>query len=256
MPGQLRTQRTIAVSQLLRLYPQYGGLTETLRGAVGNRYKALQMQFQRPFVNGFNFVIGYNFNREQNQEFYDEQDTYTRNFTWQPARNPHHRVTGAAIYQLPFGKGRKYMNNMNPVVDAILGGWSTSGLFTYNSGAYQRFGGALVDGDPTLSGPTNERWFDTSKFKVLPAFTRRTNPLQYDSLKGPRFVNFDTTLAKEFAIKERLKFEFRVEAYNLTNAFTGSDPDVSVTSATFGRITSQRAGLFGRQIQYSGRLVW
>ena len=122
---------------------------------------------------------------------------------------------------------------------------------------YLRFGGALVDGDPGLDEPTKERWFDTSKFKVLPAFTRRANPLQYDSTRGPRYVNFDATVAKKFPMKgERLKFELRAEAYNLFNAFTGADPDVSVTSNTFGKITAQRAGVFGRQIQFSGRLIW
>ena len=40
------------------------------------------------------------------------------------------------------------------------------------------------------------------------------------------------------------------------HAFTGADPDVSVTSATFGKITAERSGIFGRQIQFSGRLIW
>ena len=256
MPGQLRTQRQVAVRELLRPYPQYGALTEALRGGLGNRYKSLQMQFQRPFVNGFNLVVGYNYNRERNEEFYDEQDNFLLNPTWQPARNARHRITGAAIYELPFGKGRALMNSGNPILDGIFGGWSISGLFTYNTGLYLRFGGALVDGDPGIDNPTMGRWFDTSKFKQLPAFTRRTNPLQYDSVKGPRYVNIDGTLAKEFKILERLKFELRGEAYNLTNRFTGADPDLSVTSATFGKITAQRAGVFGRQIQFSGRFIW
>ncbi len=257
MPGQLRTQSTVAVRELLRPYPQYNDLNERLIGGIDSRYKALQMRFQRPFVNGFNFVVGYNYNRESNQEFYDEQDNFTRTFTFQPARNARHRITAASVYELPFGKGRKYMSNTNRLADAVLGGWSTTFLFTYNSGLYLRFGGALVDGDPGVSEPTSQQWFDTTKFKVLPSFTRRANPLQYDSVKGPRFVNADATLAKEFpVIGERLKFELRGEAYNLLNAFTGADPDVSVTSATFGKITTQRAGVYGRQVQFSGRFIW
>jgi hypothetical protein len=257
MPGQLRTQRNVAVSELLRPYPQYSGLVETLRGGVGNRYRALQMQFQRPFVNGFNMVIGYNYNREQNQEFYDNVDNFTQNFTWQPASNARHRITGASIYELPFGKGKKFMNSAPALVQAMFGGWSTSTLFTYNSGLYLRSPGAVVSGDPGVAEPTSNRWFDTSKFSVLPAFTRRTNPLQFNNVKGPRFVNFDATVAKEFPVyKERLKFELRGEAYNLLNAFTGSNPDTNPTSVNFGRIVSQRAGNFGRQIQFSGRFIW
>lgn len=255
MPGQLRTQANIAVNELLRPYPQYSALTETLRGGIGNRYRSLQMQFQRPFVNGFNLVVGYNYNNSRNQEFYDNVDNYSQNLTWQPAPQARHRITGAGIYQLPFGKGRSMMNN-NAVLDAIFGGWSTSTLFTYNSGAYLRFGGALADGDPGLDNPTSSQWFDTTKFKVLPAFTRRTNPLQYSNVKGPRFVNVDATLGKEFKIIERLKFELRGEAYNLLNSWTAADPSTVPTAATFGKLFSSRAGVYGRQIQFSGRFIW
>ena len=258
MPGQLRTQQNIAVNQLLRPYPQYTDLFERVRGGLGNRYKSLQMQFIRPFANGLNLVMGYNFNRESNQEFYDEQDNFTKSFTWQPARNARHRLTAASVYDLPFGKGRKYMGSANKVVDGVLGGWSLSGLFTFNTGLYLRFGGLAVSGDPVLSNPTAARWFDTSVLKQLPAFTRRTNPLQFGNLKGPRFVNTDVTISKQFSIlpEGRLKFELRGEAYNLTNRFPMADPDLTPTSASFGRVVAQRAGVFGRQIQFSGRLVW
>jgi hypothetical protein len=77
-------------------------------------------------------------------------------------------------------------------------------------------------------------------------------------LKGPRFWNVDSVVAKEFKLipEERLKFELRFEAYNLTNRFPAADPDVTVTSANFGKIVGQRAGVFGRQIQFSGRFIW
>jgi hypothetical protein len=257
MPGTIRTQRTVAVSTLLRPHPQYAALNETLQGGIRNRYRSLQLQFQRPFVNGFNFVVGYNYNNSRNEEFYDEQDLFTQTLTYQPARNARHRLTGAFIYELPFGKGRPFMTDANAIVDGILGGWSVSTLFTYNSGLYLRFGGMLAEGNPRLDDPGNNRWFDTSLFARLPAFTRRTNPLQYDGVTGPRYVNTDATLAKEFnLVAERLKFELRAEAYNLTNAFTGADPSTAVTAATFGQITAQRNGIFGRQIQFSGRLIW
>ena len=258
MPGQLRTQATIAANQLTRPYPQYNDLVERTIGGLGNRYRSLQMQFIRPFASGFNVVMGYNYNRERNQEFYDEQDNFTRTFNWFPARNARHRLTGATVYDLPFGKGRKYMGSANRLADGVLGGWSLSSLFTYNTGLYLRFGGLLASGDPTLDNPTTGRWFDTSVLKQLPAFIRRTNPLQYDNLKGPRFVNVDTTISKQFPIlkEDRLKFELRGEAYNLTNRFPAADPDQTPTSATFGKVVAQRAGVFGRQIQFSGRLVW
>jgi len=258
MPGQLRTQANVATSQLLRPYPQYGSLVETLRGGFGNRYKSLQMQFQRPFANGFNFTIGYNYNRERNEEFYDIVDNFTNTPSWQPATNARQRITGAAIYELPFGRGRKFGANMNGILDGMLGGWSVSGLATANTGIFMRLGNVVVDGDPTLENPTRDRWFDTSKVKILPAFTRRTNPVQFPGLVGPAYFNMDTTLAKQFdIIKERLKFELRAESYNTSNHFTGTiAPVIDVNSPNFGKIIQQRPGIFGRQIQFSGRLVF
>jgi hypothetical protein len=256
MPGQLRTQANVPVTQLLRQYPQYGDIQQRLTGQANNRYQALQISLQRPFVNGFNFLFGYNYNNERNEEYYDEQDNYLDNLTYFNAVNPRHRLTGATIYELPFGKGRKFMSGANRVVDGILGGWSLSTLFSVNSGQYLRFGGYLVDGDPSLDNPTKSQMFDTSKFQRLPAFTRRQNPLQYDGVKGMRFKNVDMTLAKSFLITERVKFELRMEAYNAFNNFNGNLPNTTFGNSAFGAITDQLPGYLGRQFQYSGRFTW
>jgi hypothetical protein len=256
MPGQLRTQANVAVSQLLAPYPQYTTLNDSLIGSRNDHYKSLQIAVRRPFANGFNLTVGYNYNRESGQEYYNDVATYLRKFSWQPAQTAYHRLTGAAIYELPFGKGRKYMGNANRFVDYALGGWSTSALYTYNSGTPIRLGSAVVSGDPALSNPTSGQWFDTTKIKILPAFTERVNPVQYDDLLGPRFVNIDMTLSKRFSITERLKFELRVEGYNVVNSFTGATPSVDPTSPNFGRIISEAAGIYGRQIQYTGRFIF
>jgi hypothetical protein len=256
MPGQLRTQANVPISQLLRLYPQYGDISQRLTGLSHNRYQAMQLQAQRAFLNGFNFILGYSYNHDRNEEYYDDQDNYLNSLTWQHSVNPRHRLTGASIYQLPFGKGRKFMTNTNRVIDGIFGGWSLSGLFAYNSGQFLRFGGNLVDGDPSLDHPTKERMFDTSKFQRLPAFTRRTNPLQYDGVKSMRFKNVDLTLAKTFKIVERVNFEIRMESYNATNTFNGDLPSTSFGTSAFGAVTAQRPGYLGRQLQYSGRFTW
>src|SRR5260221_14425877 len=99
-------------------------MVESIRSGSENNYRSLQMQFQLPFVNGFNFVIGYNYNRERNLVFYVNVDVYTSSFTWQPAQNARHRLTGAAIYELPFGRGRKFMTSAPKAVDLMFGGWA------------------------------------------------------------------------------------------------------------------------------------
>jgi len=255
-PGQLRNQATVAIRELLKPYPQYGLLQEMLLPGLRNRYRALQLKAQRPFANGFNFVLGYNYNRERRQEFFNDDDRFLGRLTWQDGPNPRHRLTVAGIYELPVGRNRVLLPNAPAVVDAILGGWSVSGIYTYNSGAFLRFGPAVVSGDPRIDNPVRERMFDTSKFARLPAFTPRTNPLQYPGVTGPRYANLDLTLAKIHAITEHLKLEIRMEAYNATNSFMGANPVLNVDSSLFGRVVAQRGGFFGRQLQYSARLIW
>jgi hypothetical protein len=95
-------------------------------------------------------------------------------------------------------------------------------------------------------------YFDTSKFKLLPAYTPRLNPWQYDGVKGSRNWNIDLSVAKYFKMTETIKMEFRMEAYNLTNSFVPGLPNMTVGSPQFGRSVTQ-ANL-GRQLQYTLRL--
>ena len=89
---------------------------------------------------------------------------------------------------------------------------------------------------------------------MLPAYTPRTNPWFYDSLRGPGFWQLDSTLVKYFKITERMKLEFRMEFYNLPNAFMPSDPDLGVGSGTMGKSTWVAGGNYGREIQYTARI--
>ncbi len=255
-PGQLRNQQTVAIRDLLKPYPQYGKLVEMLMPGVSNRYQAWQVKAQRPFANGFNVLLGYNYSRERRQEFFSEDDMFTDRLTWQDSPNPRHRLTLAGICEVPVGRNRALLAHAPSLADAVVGGWSLSGIYTYNSGPFLRFGPALVSGNPRIDNPTRERMFDTSKFTRQPAYTPRTNPWQYPGVSGPRYSNLDLTLAKIQPLTEGLKLEIRMEAYNATNSFMGANPVLNVDSSLFGRVVAQRGGFFGRQFQYSGRFLW
>jgi hypothetical protein len=69
---------------------------------------------------------------------------------------------------------------------------------------------------------------------------------------GPRYWELDSSLSKQFSLTERFKLELRFEAYNLTNSFMPSDPDVNVYSSTFGRVVGQSN--IGRECQANLRL--
>lgn len=256
MPGTLRTQAKVSVASLLTPYPQYSALNELMQGGAGDHYRALQISVRRPYANGLTVMAGFNYNNEVDQGFYDDIATYARNLTWIPANTSRMRLTGATVYELPVGKGRHFMSHMNPVLDGILGGWVVSALFTYNSGIPIRLGGAVVNGDPALSNPTRNEWFNTADVTLLPAFTPRSNPVQYSDLVGPHVVNLDSTLGKQFSIKERFRFELRFEAYNTLNNLNLTDPVTSITNANFGKVIDERTGFYGRQIQFSGHLTF
>ena len=253
LPGPLRNRPTVTVRSLLGPYPQYTAVNQTNTDARLNRYHALQMRVQRSFSKGYSFTWAYNYNRERSTEFFNDDNEFAGLFTYQDSNNPRHRFGTGGTYDLPFGKGRPYLNSAHPVLNAILGGWSTSSIMTFNSGPFLRFGSMLTDNsNPKIDNPTRDRWFDTLKFQRALPYTPRTNPKQYDGVLGPKYWNLDTTVSKYFPIGERFKLEFKFEAYNLTNSFIPTNPNVDVNSALFGRSTNQQN--LGREMQYSLRL--
>jgi hypothetical protein len=251
-PGQLRNQARVTRRSLLSTYPQYGALTQNNTSGFKNRYHAIQVKAQRNFSNGLFFLFGYNFNREQNSYFFNDITEFGQQIDWLDSNNPRHRISYAGSYELPFGRGRKWLASSHVVTNAVLGGWSASWLLFYNSGVYLRFPAQVTPAGTPAAIRDRNRWFDTSGFDRQPAFTPRTNPWQYNDLAGPRNWNLDATLSKFFQLNERFKLEMRMEAYNLTNSFVPNDPATNFTAATFGRTTNQINR--GREFQYTARI--
>lgn len=257
MRGQLRSQRTVALRQLLKPYPHYNTVRQVNTNGVRNRYNALQIRAQRPFANGFNFLVAYNYNRERTEEFFNKEEQFVNEFQYVNSTRPRHRMTVAGTYEFPIGKGRKYLGQANSVVDAVLGGWVTSWIYTYQAGEQLRFGMMEVVGDPKIDNP--DKWgymFNPDAFKFIQNsdFKVRTNPFTYPGVLGPGLKNLDINLAKSFQIDERFRLELKMEAYNVSNTFTGANPTTNITSGNFGRVTSQAAGQLGREFQYNIRL--
>lgn len=251
-PGQLRNQEKVTIQSLLVPYPQYKNLSRSTVPAVHDRYRALQLSLQRSSARGYSFLWAYNYHRQKTEGFFNSDDQYADRFTFLPSNMPRHRMSLAGTYDLPFGRGRRYLGGVNRVVNAFFGGWALSGIHTFNSGEFLRFGQMIVNGDPRIGDKTRDRWFDTSVFQKAESFTPRTNPQQYDGLTGPKFWNVDLTLGKYFPITERVRIEFRMEAYNVTNSFIPSMPVTDVLNTNFGRSVNQ--GNAGRELQYTVRI--
>lgn len=253
MNGSLRTEPTVALSQLLKPYPQYGDLTQ--HGWPGQRdhYYGLALQFSRPMAHGWTFLGTYNYSRQTHTDYYNDIDNYNHKYTMFDRAYPRHNIRMGGTYELPFGIGRQHFSNVPRAVDAVIGGWATSHIFYWRSGDLVTFGSDQLVCDPSRDIPSGY-YFNGSCLKTLPAYTIRTNPRYYEGVRGPKWWEIDSTLVKYFKLTERFQLEFRMEFYNLTNSFMPSDPDTTPESGTTGRSTWVAGGNYGREIQFSTRL--
>jgi len=159
-----------------------------------------------------------------------------------------HRAVFSYVWDLPFGKDRKY-NLGNAVANRITGGWQISGITTLTTG--RPFNLALAagvnNGAPSwpnrtcngkLDNPVPDRWFNETCFAAPPAFTYGN--VGRGILYSPGNNNFDMSFVKNnrFGQDERLNFQFRFEAYNLFNTPYFGFPNANIGSPTVGRITS------------------
>jgi hypothetical protein len=257
MPGPLYNQQTVSLGSLLVPYPQYSALAEFGHCCASERYNSLELKAQRVFSQGYNFLFAYVYIREKSQLYFSDMDVFTNHLVYQDSDQPHHRISSAGTYELPFGRSRKYMSNIPKALDFAIGGWKVTGVLTLISGDYPRFNnnstgaGMIVVGDPCLDNPTPSKWFNTAAFQQIPANTYmlRTNPLQFGCLTGPQFFSLDGTLSKSFKITERVQTEFKMAAYNATNRLNRGDPDTNIYSSTFGQALYQGSpgGTFGQQ---------
>lgn len=253
MPGTLATEQTVPVSQLLRPYPQYGDLNLNAWPGSSDHYYALQLKAERRMGNGIGFLLAYNYNREYHDQYFNAIDQYDNKFTMLDRAYPRHSLRVSGTWDLPFGKGRQFANNINPILEGVIGGWTTSSMLMWSSGNLLTFQQADVTGDPRANVPAGDA-FNPAVFQVPAAYTPRTNPWYYDGLRGPRFWQLDSTLVKYFPITERISLELRMEFYNLPNTFIKSDPDTGIGSGTMGQSTGVAAGNYGREIQYAARI--
>jgi hypothetical protein len=256
-PGALWNQATVGVTALAKPYPQYGGLT-VIDGIDGGNmiYHSLQIKATKSFSNGYTLLFGYNYHVQVNQTFYDNVDNYLQHWTSLDSGTPRHRITGAGTWALPVGKGRKFLNSAPRLLDILLGGWNMAGTLTYHSGSLLNFGGMLVNGDPHIDNPGPGAWFNTSVFKQLPAFTRRTNPWYYSDIRGPQYFHLDGSLNKDFAITDRIRYQLHMDAFNAINNMNYNNPNMSVTSSQFGKSTDIYSQDYGRRLQLGMRVTF
>jgi hypothetical protein len=194
---------------------------------------------------------------------------------WGPsALNAAAQSSISARYELPFGHGKRFMNNAGALADRLAGGWQLNGIATLLSGfpfTPQAGSNRSGDGDtrnpdrpslnPAFSGPivtgNPNQWFNPAAF-VLPAIGTYGN-LGRGALTGPGLADLDLSLFKSFVVTERTSLQFRSEFFNVLNHvnFASPNPIVfanGVYSSSAGLITSTVTT--SRQIQFGLKLIF
>ncbi|MEO8682783.1 MAG: hypothetical protein ABI665_27290, partial [Vicinamibacterales bacterium] len=263
-PGQQRNSATVPLSALLVPYPQYGTITQTNTNGKKLNTQTIELRGQRPFRKGFSVLVAYAYNRERIQQWFDDIANYKvlrsggeDGWEWRPTDTPVNRLTSAFSWQLPVGKGQAVGTDWNTALDSVLGNWQYTAAGRFYSGRPVFFNTSyVVSGNPKLSSPTNDKWFDTSKFAVQDSFTARSNPYYYSGLNGPSAYFTDMTLTKMFNLNSTKRIEARIEAYNVLNMIVWDQPEVNLSSANFGKVTRKRVDGQGREIQIGVRFVF
>ena len=245
-PGDIQTRR---------LYPDFGFTAQMGSGSNAN-YNGLQVQFTRRMSNGLQFLAGYTFarnisNNEGEEGGYSDggaplgqNDNDQRNERGLTVNDVRHRFTFSSMYELPFGKGRRWLANSNALVNGILGGWEFTALASFQTGFpitpksgsdFANVGTGTPRPDRICNGnlPSGDRkvarWFDTSCFTNEFLIADNNNGIfrfgnsGRSILTGPGIQNFDFSLLKDFHITTQ-------DAISGTTLKDGTDYYFAVTS--------------------------
>jgi hypothetical protein len=293
IPTELLAHPEIPV-RLRRPYPQYDSDAPQMQIISPNwglsNYHAMNLKVERRFANGFGFISTYTWSKwidnvtftggddstfgddDQIQNVYDLRNERSLSTNHSP-----HRVGLSPIFELPVGRGKKWLNQGGPV-NWVLGGWQLSGIVTLQSGS--PFGTNVVNGPRDILGDLSDgknlrpnivgdidvpdnlkgspavgqrgiQWFNPTAFAAPPQYTygnaARTIML------GPGRVNFDSAVTKNFRLRERYRVQFRWETFNTFNTPVFGTPGSNLGGGGFG---ISDAGASDREMQFAVKLYF
>ncbi len=256
--------------------------------SADSSYNSLQADFRKRFAHGVDFRAVYtwakslddgdsmNASSAANAEGL-ATDPHFLKLDWGPSTfDVRNAASINALYELPFGRDRRWGSNVRGVEDAVLGGWSVSGIFTYQAGypftpelsfnpsnngdtsnpvrpsLNPNFHGSVLPG-------TAKQFFNPNAFEVPTAGTYGN--LSRNSLTGPAVTELDVSAFKTIHVYERLSAQLRGDAFNILNHTNLNTPNLVVFSSataapsgSAGVVTS--TSTTSRQLQVSARLTW
>jgi hypothetical protein len=258
------------------IHPQYA--TFAAYSTIGDSdYHGFQLAFRRRFSQGFGFDFNYTYSHSLDTASGNEDAnviTGGAEFIVNPLElrlnrgssdfDVRHLINANFIYEIPFGKGRKYFGGINKWANFFLGGWQLTGIYRWNTG--------FPTGEPFDDGRWATNWNVQSNLvrirDLYSSPTKEGSPnlfsdpqAAYQSfrnaypgeagdrniLRDPNYVVFDAGLFKTFGITENQRVTFRLEVFNVTNTQRltgvtgldgGIDPYLGTAPNGFGRLTS------------------
>jgi hypothetical protein len=275
---------TVRKNTLLRAFPQMSGLTG-LRPDVsfadsrgGNKYHDVQVQFEKRYAAGLQMSAMYTWARGRTADFYANE------FDTAPTQRPNadvrpHRLVWTSIYELPVGKGKRWLT-ASPLRHA-LGNWQVSWIYQYQAGPATSWSNRFFYGDVNnigdllnhdqVNGNDIHKWFDPSiayrgtgaipsgftgfegRSNMQPgSYQTRMFPTVLEALRADGLRNWDARLLKRFRIREGFNVSFSADMLNLTNHTSFGAPVTDPTNSNFGMVTSQNGS--SRKIQLNLRI--
>ncbi len=275
LPGTTINGPTVARSQLLRPFPEFTGVTITDTNVGRIWYNSLQVSVQKRYSHGLTFSANYTLSKNiQATSYVNAQDAApTRVLT---AFDRPQRFAFAPSYELPFGKGRRFLNSGNRVVTRLAGGWQVLMNTVFQAGAPMGVPSSVwVIGDPHLENPTWDRLFKTGYidatgvvrnvlpgeqpvFAVRPPNSLQTTPARWGNLRDRWATTYDASIIKNTRIREGMNCQFRLEAFNALNTpVFSSDPNLTPTSTNFGKIIRDNGqSNASRSLQFGFRFMF
>jgi Carboxypeptidase regulatory-like domain/TonB dependent receptor len=258
------TSPTLSRYELSRPFPQFGAITEFERNEGRVWYNSLQVSVNKRMASGISVNSTYTFSKtiEEAIQQPGQQDntvSYIDDVAGIKARglafaDRPHRITVSSVWELPFGKGKRFLSNAGGLTNLFLGGWEAAGLYLFNSGRPWQLPGNVDVVDPNYADVEQKRfvggaeWIQGVKpcvaqymrdaqgalvpellpysvqygctapsFIIREPFTTRLTPNRSDTVRRPSYKQFDINFSKRFRINERMAIQFRGEAYNLFN---------------------------------------
>lgn len=271
---------TITEQQALLPYPQYTAVLIYRQPYAHMDYDAGTIRLQKQLSHGVLFTLAYTKSKtisstmQSNTWVVGPSDSlYDPNYNRSiDANDVPQRFVASYIYDLPFGKGRPFLQH--GIASAILGNWELSGIavvqkgtpimitapdqtglinFISTNGRANRVGSCAL---PNGTKQTDNMWFNTASFQTAAPFTLPTDSVSEPNCRGPGLVNFNTSLLRNLRYRERYNLQFRFETYNTFNhpllQASGTNT-TTVNSPLFGQIVT---GANPRNLQFGVRLLF